>query len=505
MKNTKKLFFLFLLILAGACSDEKNSSNNSSAKKVITPIEPTIKYVEGEINDLLSSLRKESQKFSIYGNEDSFITGENGTVLSIPKGTFLNDRNEVVDGEIEVELIEALTVSDFLLNGLQTVSDEKILQSGGMLFIDATHNKKPLRIAPDKEISVEIKSEWIDPKMRLFKGDVTDNSMNWKEPKKLESDYLISVPLDLLDFGVCGWECGFTEAQVSKMKSNRFQDTYISTREFEQRMCNLAFLSCEQYDPLDDEILKIYRNNVGQNLCYADSLVVEYFEEKYGNLIDSNYIKDKFQFDEKGWITGIYMSYLTLAKQGLTKPLAIKGIDWNNNVTRNELEKKGYSQSEIDKIIAYKKSRERVIQEKKDETENRNIASYNFKINELGWINVDAFMTDPSCQESNFEVIVKSQDSINSINVSLVLPRRKVSIFSISNNGNTYSFTKKKEGYRKLPIDDEAYIVAIGVNNGMPFFGMKKIKIPRNGTIILNMDKVDKELIATKINEISNN
>ncbi|MCH2231894.1 MAG: hypothetical protein MK105_16280 [Crocinitomicaceae bacterium] len=504
-KTYKIIFFLFTLVFIGACSSEQNKTNYDSTEVEILQIEPRVKHVESEINDLLSTVRKESQKFSIYGKRDNLVAGENGTILSIPKGTFVNDRNEVVEGKIEIELIEASTVSDFLMNGLQTVSNEDILQSGGMLYVDAKFNNEPVRIASNKEISVEIKSDWIDPKMKLFKGDLSGNSINWTAPKKLESDYLISVPLELLEFGLCGWECGFTKTQIAEMKNVKFQDTYISTREFEQRMCNLAFLSCEQYDPLDDEILKIYRENAGQNLCHADSAVVEHFEEKYGYLIDSNYIKDEFKFDEKGWITGVYMSYLTLAKQGLTKPLSIKEIDLSTDVSRTELEQKGFNQSEIDKIISYRNSREKVIQEKKDETENRNIASYNFKINELGWMNVDAFMVDPSCQESNFEVVINSQDSINSINVSLVIPRRKVSIFSISNSGNQYSFTKKKDGYRNLPIDEQAFIVAIGVNEGTPFFAMKEIKIPSNGTIKLEMKKVDKELIATKINEISNN
>lgn len=496
---------MYTLIFIGACSSEQNKTNDNSTEVEISPIEPRVKYVESKINEFLSTIRKESQKFSVYGNRDTLVVGENGTILFIPKGTFVNDRNEVVEGKVEIELIEASTVSDFLMNGLQTVSNEEILQSGGMVFIDATFNNELIRIASGKEISVEIKSDWIDPKMKLFKGDLSNNILNWTEPRKLASDYLISVPLELLEFGLCGWECGFTEAQITKMKNIKFQDTYISTREFEQRMCNLAFLSCDHYDPLDDEILEIYRKNVGQNLSYADSMVVEYFDEKFGDLIDTNYIKDKFKFDKKGWITGMYISYQTLAKQGLTKPLSIKGLDLDINITRNELEKKGFNQSEIDKIISYKNSRERAIQEKKDETENRNIASYNFKINELGWINVDAFMIDSSCQESNFEVVISNQDSINSINVSLIIPKRNVSLFSISNIGNNYSFTKKKDGYRKLPIDEQAYIVAIGVNNGTPFFGMKEIKIPRDGTIKLDIDKVDKELIATKINEISNN
>ncbi len=496
---------MFTLIFIGACSSEQNKTNDDSTEVEISPIEPRIKYVESEINDFLSTIRKESQKFSVFGNRDTLVVGENGTTLSIPKGTFVNDRNEVVEGKIEIELIEASTVSDFLMNGLQTVTNEEILQSGGMVFIDATFNSEPLRISSNKQISVEIKSNWVDPKMKLFKGDLTGETVNWIEPKKLESDFLISVPLGLLEFGLCGWECGFTEEQITEMKKVKFQDTYISTREFEQRMCNLAFLSCDHYDPLDDEILEIYRKNADQNLCYADSMVVEYLEKKYGDLIDTNYIKDKFKFDEKGWITGTYMSYEILAKQGLTKPLSIEGLDLNTDISRSELEQKGFSQSKIDKIISYQNSRARVIQEKKDETENRNIASYNFKINELGWINVDAFMSDPSCQESNFEVVISNRDSINSLNVSLVIPRRKVSIFSISNSGNQYSFTKKKDGYRNLPINEQAYIVAIGVNEGTPFFGMKEIKIPRGGTIDLNMRQVDKEIITSQINEISNN
>lgn len=504
-KTYKTIFFLFILIFIGACSNEEDNTNDNLTDVEISPIEPRIKYVESEINDILSTIRKESQKFSIYGNRDALVVGENGTILSIPKGTFVNDRNEVVEGKIDIELIEASSVSDFLMNGLQTVSNEDILQSGGMLYVDAKFNNEPVRIASNKEISVEIKSDWIDPKMKLFKGDLSGSSINWIAPSKLESDYLISVPLELLEFGLCGWECGFTEKQIAEMKDAKFQNTYISTREFEQRMCNLAFLSCEQYDPLGDEILEIYRKNASQNLGYADSVVVEYFEEQYGDLIDSNYIKDQFKFDEKGWITGIYMSYLTFAKQGLTKPLSVKGIDLNTDISRTELEQKGFNPSDIDKIMSYRNSREKVIQEKKDETQNQNIASYNFKINELGWMNVDAFMADPSCQESSFEVIINSLENINSINVSLVIPRRKVSIFSISNSSNQYSFTKKTDGYRNLPIGEQAFIVAIGVNEGTPFFGMKEIKIPRNGTINLEMSKVDKELIATKINEISNN
>lgn len=498
-KTLKNIFFLFLLIFVGACANDQ--SNNSET--TVRPIDSKIKYIENEINDLLSTIRNESQKFSIYGNKDHLILGKNGTVISIPKGTFLNERNEVVEGKIEIELIEVLTVSDFLLNGLQTVSNEDILESGGMLFIDATTNKKPLRIDSNKQISVEIKADWINPDMKLFEGDLSGNSVNWIKPVTLESDYLISVPMELLEFGLCGWECGFTKEQLAEIQNDKFQDTYISTREFEERMCNLAFLSCDQYDPLDDKILEIYKKNAGKNLCYADSLVVKYFEKQYNGVIDSNYIKDEFKFDEKGWITGIYMSYLSLAKQGLSKPLSIKGIDWNSNLSRNKLEKKGLSQFEIDKIISYKNSRARVVQEKKDETENTNISSYNFKINKLGWINVDAFMGDPSCQESNFQINIKSEDSLNSTNVSLVIPGRKVSIFSISNDGNLYSFTKKKEGYRKLPIDEQAFIVAIGVNKGVPYFGMKEIKIPRNGVIRLDMKQVGKDLIAKKINEIS--
>ena len=504
MKKLTTIFYTILILLfIAACADTTDNTVESSNDEVIIPIEPRIKYIDGEINDLLASIRSESQKFAINSSDDTFLVGENGTLISIPKGTFLNDRNQTVQGEIKIELIEAINISDFVLNGLQTTSDRSVLKSGGMIFIDATQNNEPLKIDPNKQITIDFKTDWVDPKMQLFIGDLFEGSVNWIKSGKLESDYLISVPLDLLEFGICGWECAFTEDQISEMKKSEFQDTYISTREFEQRMCELAFLTCEQYNPLIDNILKIYKDNIKRNLSYADSMVVKHFEEIYGDIIDSNYIKDVFHFDEKGWITGMYMNYLALAKQGLSKPLSVNGIDWNSNISRVELEKKGYSEKDIDKIISYKNSRNRVMQELKDEAVIRKIASYNFNINELGWINIDAFLDDPTCKESDFEVVISSKDSINTISVSLVIPSRKVSVFSITNHGNTYSFTKNKEGYRKLPINERAFIVAIGVNKGVPFFGMKEIKIPRNGTIQLNIKQTEKDIIEREIKEIS--
>lgn len=503
---TIKIYKILLFILSTvvySCTNNKDKSFDKISNNKIIQIQPRQKYLLGEINDFLKTIRPKNLLFSVNGNQDTIIVSKNGTYLYIPKGTFINSNGKEINGLIDIELIEALNVADFILNDLQTESNDQILESGGMLFLDATYSNKPLKIKADKQINIELKTSHLNPKMKLFKGEILDNSLNWTNPKPLESNYLISIPFELLEFNLCGGECHFNEKHISKMKNIKNQDTYISTREFEQRMCYLAYLACDENTNLSNDILDLYIKNKKEDLHFADRMIVEYFKTNHSNLIDTNYIKDGFKFDDKGWTTLMYLSFLEFSKQRFTKPLSIDGIDFSKKISRQILQTKGFNESEIDLIISYCKMRDRVISDKKDEVQSKNIASYNFKVNELGWINVDAFLNDSSCKESNFEVEINQENPKNSIQVVLAIPKRKIVVSFISNKDNRYSFTKKIDGYRKLPIGEKAFVIAIGIKNGLPLFASKEIKIPRSGNISLDLKPLEKESIQRKIKEMA--
>src|SRR5689334_22449712 len=84
--------------------------------------------------------------------KSAFITlnADSAYVLKAPKGAILKiARNsfDVKPGEkIRLEIKEAFTASDILLAGLTTKSNGKLLQSGGMIYINATANDKAVKI-----------------------------------------------------------------------------------------------------------------------------------------------------------------------------------------------------------------------------------------------------------------------------------------------------------------------------------------------------------------------
>lgn len=489
----KNIIFLILILILIGCN----------TKETLIEVEEKIAYFDSPINDFLSSIRTPPQKFIINSNQDTILKSKNGTLIYIPKEIFINQSGKTHLGQIDIKLIEALKVSDFLLNNLQTTSNGEILASGGMVFIDATTDNKPLEIQKDKSISIELKTKYKDVNMKLFAGDFEENELNWIPVNGMNSSPLISIPFEFLNFNYCAWECGYGEEEINSLKQKKYDNTYITTREFEQRMCYLAYFSCDHQEPIGSEILNIYKENSAQNLSYSDSLVINYLEENLSGLIDTNYIKDEFKFDDKGWVTSIYLGFLDFTNQYYTKPLQLKKYNINFPVSREELENLNITSKEINKILSYQNIRKRVIENLKDKSNTNKLASYSFSINKLGWINVDKFLNDPKCKKTDFYVEVNNIDTINSISVSLVIPNRNISLFSIFSKDNQYSFTKKENGYRMLPIEEDAYIVAIGVKNNQSYFGMKQIKIPKTGSINLKIDQLDKELIKDAITNIS--
>jgi hypothetical protein len=120
----------------------------------------------------------------IYLNPDSAYT------LKTPKGAILkiagNSFNVKSGEKIQLEIKEAFTAGDILLAGLTTRSNGKLLQSGGMIYINATSNGKEIKLL--KPINVSTPSTSYDESMQLFKGEIeNDSSINWVDPQPLDT------------------------------------------------------------------------------------------------------------------------------------------------------------------------------------------------------------------------------------------------------------------------------------------------------------------------------
>ncbi|MCW5924692.1 MAG: OmpA family protein [Saprospiraceae bacterium] len=120
------------------------------------------------------------QLLRILPDREQQITAAKGTIIKIPPQAFVFEDGTAPTGPVELMVREAFSPSDFVLQNLTTLSDGRILQTGGMVYIGAQADGKPLRLAEGASLTVALPTRRADPNMELFYGETNpDNSINW--------------------------------------------------------------------------------------------------------------------------------------------------------------------------------------------------------------------------------------------------------------------------------------------------------------------------------------
>jgi len=126
----------------------------------------------------------EKQIFLISTKKDTTIIGKKGTIIKIPKYAFELINGEKVEENINIELKEVFEKSEFIYGNLTTTSNGQVLESNGMIFIDAkTIQGIKCKIVDNKSINLEVLSDKFEADMNLFEGEKSNNnSINWINP-----------------------------------------------------------------------------------------------------------------------------------------------------------------------------------------------------------------------------------------------------------------------------------------------------------------------------------
>jgi hypothetical protein len=397
--NIDMRHILTILILFGLFACNSSQDKKQSDQKTII-IEDRALYPKTHLSPLFDSLRPATQTFTIKGDRDTLLVGQSGTTLAILKNTFVNSQGQSAT-TVRIDLVEVNSIADIIKANLQTTSGDKILQTGGMFFIDAKENNKSLAVAEGKSIYVEVKSNYKDPQMKIFDGKFDNKGrIDWTTTGNLENN-LIPIPLSLVNFHKCDFECGFSKKQTDDLSNPKFENTYIATREFEDRCCAMMYATCPQSNNLSQKFLDIYTTNIDKPLYYSDSLVIDYLAKNFKDKIDTT---KKFDWDDTGWFTYMFQFFIELKKQRLTNTINFYKLGITESTTTEELISKGYSESEAEKFIAFFKVRKQIVKSREVEKQTSRLASYSFSINKLGWVNVDRFIDDKNTQPSTFLV-----------------------------------------------------------------------------------------------------
>lgn len=547
-KNIQKLFGLtFLALLLMQC--------NSVTEK----IESTVKF---SANDPFQQTIVPSQNFKLNANIDNVVEGENGTILIMPKGCFKNSKGEIVTEQIKVELSEALSVEEMLLSNLTTTSDGKLLETDGMIYINATVNGEQLTINKENPIHIEIPTNKRKAEMMAYKGiRDEDGNMNWIEPKELKK-FLVPIDINLLDFYPEGFEaevnngmpfrnyktatknltdslyyslsisngsdlldglvttdynepyynknkevidgkytaksyelgdsvdsvaveevaeaasaeCGIDPAIIKVIKDDKFQNTLISTREFETRL-QVIFKACR------NDILEIYIKNLDKNLWELDSIAAVTLGEHNQT-----------------------MNFYDFYKQGLTN---VKEVNKYSELLQNYYEQQlqevkaeleSVNKKAIKELQKQNKVAEKTASKYKKlllKRETHRMETYGFEWTETGWINIDRGTIPKDWGPQRLEMIVQNGKNYDRVHTYVVYTSIK-SLYRLNSTDKELFFVGNNEQKEMLmPKKRLAVAISIAYKNDIPYLALKEFETGSEPQIILSL----KESSSQKIKE----
>ncbi|WP_197070458.1 energy transducer TonB [Hymenobacter sp. DG25B] len=120
---------------------------------------------------LFDLTRKASQYYRIDATHPAEVRGQEGTVVRIPAGCFVDGQQRAVAGQVWIELKECYSLVDMLLSDVVSeTADGQLLTTGGGVFIRASAHGQQLALAPNRTYQVELPVSRQQTGMSLFRG-----------------------------------------------------------------------------------------------------------------------------------------------------------------------------------------------------------------------------------------------------------------------------------------------------------------------------------------------
>lgn len=127
-------------------------------------------------NDVFASFNKEYQSYTINPLRDTVLICAGGLQLQFKKGVLKTYNSEPVTIKVQ----EYYSKADFVLAGLNTQgSNNALLESGGMMNIEAWQLDKKLEVRDGAQVGVVFKGRSQNDNMQLFNGSGPNGSISW--------------------------------------------------------------------------------------------------------------------------------------------------------------------------------------------------------------------------------------------------------------------------------------------------------------------------------------
>jgi hypothetical protein len=279
--------------------------------------------------------------------------------------------------------------------------------------------------------------------------------------------------------------CGIDPAIIKTIRDEKYQNTFIATREFETRLKEI-FRTC------DNDIIEIYINNLDKNLYEADSLSAMLCQER--KYYEFYHIFDKY-----------YKQRLTKVRQADKYAALLKGYyEKQLAEVRSELLK------EKDKVVKELKKKDSKNQAVVDEykkllwkREKYRMETYGFEWTETGWVNIDNGTLPKDWYNRPLEILLENGKQFDRVYTYVVYTSIK-SLCRLNTTDNEQFYAGSDNDRQMImPRQKLGVAIAIGYKNEVPSLAIREFETGSDSafTLKLSPSTADKVRDAVKAYE----
>jgi len=419
------------------------------------------------VADIYSKLEQEPQTFKINPSKENILKCEQGTKILIPSNAF-QIPNGVNPDSITVTVKEFYNSGSMIMENLSTSSDNRILETGGMLYVDANYKIQRLSLNKGKKITVSMPSASKKSNMKLFNGTRDSiGTIDWKIDRegsrinntkahnKIKREYHYIASLGMWSY-------------IEKNGKNISLDNHPligSQFTLEEYIENKQFLT-------QKDLKKIYDNKEDEiEIMFNINSTGDFYKLRILNCTDENMKSALFEYFDN-------FPLLDIDKTGLDYA---GYIDWSIGFrAKYEVDKEKYEREFNNK---YSKYRQTVI----DKMDLNELNTYIFSVSKLGWINCDRFW-DYDSEKVDFLIATDNPDNAD---IKLIFTDINSILKGEYDNGQII--------FRNVPLSEKVKVVGLNVVNEKPVMAVKNTVINKE---LFNLNDYNEFTISELQNEM---
>ncbi|WP_303316449.1 energy transducer TonB [Flavivirga abyssicola] len=428
---------------------------------------------------------KDSQVFKINTKKDTTINCKEGTKLIIKSNSFVDSKGNLVKGNLDLNVTEYYKLSDMLLANLTTQSNDKQLETGGMLHIEAFRGDELLNLKQNSSIGVSFPAESKKEDMRLFTGKWEDENINWRlqEKQKPEIDDLLAEVIEVAEDD----SSENIEVPFSIVEQVPVYPGCEEGDNKKQRQCTS--------DAIKRFVQREFNRNVAEELGFNGRVRINviFRINENGDVVSIQSRANYPRFEEEAKrVIGLLPKMKPGMQRGnaVTVPYSLPIIfqidgqseftESNGSVSQTIKTRETISNKRFENKLTLKNNNVRISE----------VNSYILRTSKLGWINCDRFIRNRS--RINYKLKIKNSEGaiVNMVfkTVNCIMPSWK--------NNEVYDF-------RTIPKGEEVVLVAIKKNGEKLFFDIIETKTKENPMLDFNFKEITFEELKIHLEKLN--